>query len=78
MATWLGRRFRGRWLGLSPPTAQRLPGRLAALAISGGATYDGLIAATALEHELALMTFDVRAERTYAQVGVSLAQPWSS
>jgi predicted nucleic acid-binding protein len=48
------------------------PARLAAAGISGGATYDGLIALTALEHDLELVTRDRRAERTYR----ALAAPY--
>lgn len=46
------------------------PRRLADAAVSGGAVYDGLIALTALEHELELLTRDRRAERTYRALNV--------
>lgn len=46
------------------------PTRLAGAGISSGATYDGLIALTALEHDLELITRDKRAERTYRALGV--------
>jgi predicted nucleic acid-binding protein len=45
------------------------PERLAAAGISGGATYDGLIALTALEHDLELLSRDRRAARTYRALG---------
>jgi predicted nucleic acid-binding protein len=45
------------------------PKRLAAAGISGGATYDGLIALTALEHDLELLSRDLRAARTYRALG---------
>jgi predicted nucleic acid-binding protein len=48
----------------------KAPGRLAAAGVSGGATYDGLIALTALEHDLELLTRDGRAERTYRALDV--------
>jgi predicted nucleic acid-binding protein len=48
----------------------KAPARLATAAVSGGATYDGLIALTALEHELELLTRDGRAERTYRALDV--------
>jgi len=48
----------------------RALGRLADAGVSGGATYDGLIALTALEHGLELVTQDRRAERTYRALGV--------
>lgn len=46
------------------------PSTLAGARISGGATYDGLIALTALEHDLELLTRDKRAERTYRALNV--------
>lgn len=45
------------------------PKHLAAAGISGGATYDGLIALTALEHDLELLSRDRRAARTYRALG---------
>jgi predicted nucleic acid-binding protein len=47
------------------------PGRMAAGGVSGGAAYDGLIALTALEHGLELVSRDTRAVRTYRALGVS-------
>ncbi len=46
------------------------PARLAGAGVNGAATYDGLIALTALEHDLELITRDRRAERTYRALGV--------
>ncbi len=48
----------------------KAPVQLAKAGVSGGATYDGLIALTALEHDLELLTRDGRAERTYRALGV--------
>jgi predicted nucleic acid-binding protein len=45
-------------------------GRLATAGVSGGATYDGLVALTALEHDLRLLSRDARAARTYRAVGI--------
>jgi toxin FitB len=45
-------------------------GRLARAGISGGATYDGLIALTALEEDLELLSRDRRATRTYQALDV--------
>jgi predicted nucleic acid-binding protein len=45
------------------------PRRLAASGISGGATYDGLIALTAIEHDLELVSRDRRAARAYRALG---------
>ncbi len=47
-----------------------LPARLSALAISGGATYDALVAATAEHHSALLVTLDHRAWSTYRRLGV--------
>lgn len=44
--------------------------RLADARISGGATYDGLIALTALEYGIELISRDRRAARTYHAIGV--------
>ncbi|MGA9875301.1 MAG: PIN domain-containing protein [Solirubrobacteraceae bacterium] len=44
--------------------------RLADAHISGGATYDGLIALTALEYNITLISRDHRAARTYKALGV--------
>lgn len=62
----------GEVLHLSHQSAGRLPTRLAELSVAGGATYDALVALTALEHGLALGTRDERARGTYAAVGVSV------
>ena len=45
---------------------------LAAGGLRGGATYDGLVAATALHHGLALVTADSRARPVYDLVGVTV------
>lgn len=69
---WIEDTFADRWLGLSA-AAQRLAlGRLQGLGISGGPTYDGLIAITAAAHDATLVTLDRRAIRTYALVGVEV------
>ncbi len=46
------------------------PARLAAAGVSGGATYDGLIALTALEHDLELVSRDRRAARSYRALDI--------
>ncbi len=46
------------------------PRQMAAAGVSGGASYDGLIALTALEHDLELVSRDARATRTYRALGV--------
>lgn len=62
----------GGVLHLSREGAERLPVRLAALSVAGGATYDALVALTALEHGIVLGTRDQRARGTYAAVGASV------
>jgi predicted nucleic acid-binding protein len=55
---------------LDASTYAKAPTRLATVGVSGGATYDGLIALAALEHDLELFTSDKRAERTYRALDV--------
>lgn len=45
-------------------------GQLASAGVSGGSAYDGLIALTALEHDVDLVSRDIRAARTYRALGV--------
>jgi toxin FitB len=45
------------------------PKHLAEAGIGGGATYDGLIALAAIEHDLELVSRDRRAARTYQALG---------
>lgn len=47
--------------------------RLVAQAVRGGAVYDGLVAATALEHDHVLCSLDRRAGPTYDAIGVRVA-----
>lgn len=54
---------------------------LARRGISGGATYDGLVALSAREHAAVLFTWDARARSTYEALGVKaevLADPNSA
>jgi predicted nucleic acid-binding protein len=67
--------FAGRILPVTEAIAERW-GRLAAAAKKRGVTLavvDGVIAATALEHDLTLVT---RNTKDYAGLGVSLFSPW--
>lgn len=57
---------------LSADGAADLVGRLAAGEISGGAIYDALVGAAAVEHALPLATFDRRARETYRLLGVDV------
>lgn len=43
----------------------------AAVGLTGGAVYDGLVAAAAREHKLPLITCDRRAEPTYRALGIT-------
>lgn len=49
--------------------AARLPDKLSALGISGGAVYDALVGLAAVEHDAQLATRDARARMTYEAVG---------
>lgn len=57
-------------LTLSRAAAVDAHRELARLGISGGATYDGLVALAAREHDAVLATRDARARPTYDAVGV--------
>ena len=59
-----------RFLGAT--AAQELLARLAGAGIAGGAVYDALVGAAALEHRLRLATRDRRAIETYRALGVDL------
>ncbi|MCZ7527069.1 MAG: type II toxin-antitoxin system VapC family toxin [Acidimicrobiia bacterium] len=57
---------------LSPDAAASLLERLAAGEIAGGAVYDALVGAVALEHGSPLVTVDRRALDTYRVLGVDV------
>jgi predicted nucleic acid-binding protein len=69
-ATVLDKRLPTTYLTLNANKYAKTPARLAAAGVSGGSAYDGLIALTALEHDLELLTRDKRAERTYRALNV--------
>ena len=54
---------------LGRKVAARLPDKLSALGISGGAVYDALVGLAAAEHDAQLATRDARARATYETVG---------
>ena len=58
-----------RFLSATDTTA--LLREFAALGLAGGSVYDGLVAASAREHRLPLITCDRRAEPTYRALGVT-------
>ena len=55
---------------LSDHSAAELLARLGTLGIAGGAVYDALVGAAAVEHRLTLMTRDRRAVDTYRRLDV--------
>ena len=59
-----------RFLGADE--ARRTLRELAPLGVAGGSVYDALIAATAREHDLTLVTRDIRASDTYRVFGIAL------
>lgn len=68
--TVLTKRLATNYVTLDASGYATAPSTLAGARISGCATYDGLIALTALEHDLELLTRDKRAERTYRALNV--------
>ena len=79
LETWFEKdlllRFEGRFLPIDVAMAQRL-GSLTASLIRGGWTmplFDSFIAATALVHDLTLVT---RNESDFAHSGVKILNPW--
>lgn len=68
-ASALTQRLPSVYVALTANDHAGAPKRLATAGISGGATYDGLIALTALEHDLELLSRDHRAARTYRALG---------
>jgi toxin FitB len=70
-ASILGARLPDAYVSLDADAHAAAPARLAEAHVTGGATYDGLIALTALAHELELLSRDHRATRAYRALGVS-------
>lgn len=68
--TALRERLASTYVTLDADSYQQAPSRLAAAGVADGSTYDGLIALTALEHELELVSRDRRAARAYRALGV--------
>lgn len=58
-------------LFLSGDAAGELLARLSTLGIAGGAVYDALVGAAAVQHRLTLMTRDRRAADTYRRLDVT-------
>lgn len=57
---------------LSVEGAAAAPRDLARRGVAGGATYDGLVALAAREHDAVLVTRDARARPTYEAIGVQV------
>lgn len=68
---FLARAFPRAWLSLPDGAWAGLLDDLASRGISGGATYDAVIAVTAKHHERELLTLDRRARGTYERLGVA-------
>lgn len=66
-------RLPSKYVALGTDVHSRAHIRLAAAGVGGGSTYDGVIALTALEHDLELLTRDSRAVRSYRALGVRFA-----
>jgi toxin FitB len=69
-AATLAARLPGTHVTLDAHAYAAAPERMAAVGVSGGGAYDGLIALTALAHDLELVSRDTRAVRTYRLLGV--------
>jgi predicted nucleic acid-binding protein len=67
----LDRRFGSRVLVPSAQLTRNIVVRLAEAGVTGGATYDGIVALTTAEHGAQLVTRDIRAAATYESLGVS-------
>lgn len=70
VAEYLAEAFGERHIALSADYLRRLLPELVELGITGGASYDAVIAITTREHGAELLTLDARARRTYDLVGV--------
>lgn len=57
---------------LGVPVASTLLPRLLAAGVSGGAVFDALVAAVAVEHGVTLLSRDRRALRTYRELGAQV------
>jgi predicted nucleic acid-binding protein len=69
---FLERAFPRHPLTLPADRVAGLIGELVAAGVSGGATYDAVIAITAAQHHRRLVTLDARARTTYERVGVDV------
>jgi predicted nucleic acid-binding protein len=70
---FLRQRFPKPFLRLSAKAYRRFLFELPERGVAGGAVYDALIAATAAEHGVELLSCDRRAASTYERYGISFA-----
>ena len=70
VADYLGETFAKAPLALGSTEIMTLVGDLNRFGISGGASYDGLVALTAKAHGATLISLDTRAAATYARCEV--------
>ncbi|WP_279354720.1 type II toxin-antitoxin system VapC family toxin [Frankia canadensis] len=70
--TFLTERFTEPYLALSETGYQELLATVATGPILGGQAYDALIAFTAAEHDVTLLSLDRRATATYEAVGATV------
>jgi len=68
---FLGKQFARPFVRLSGRGHRRFLLELPERGIAGGAVYDALVAATAAEHDLELLSCDRRAAATYERYGVA-------
>jgi hypothetical protein len=72
-ASVLTRRFPHAPLRLDATRREAVVETLAGAGVSGGATYDGLVALEANAHGRKLITLDQRAQSTYRRLGVAFS-----
>lgn len=65
---WIDDTFADRWIGLETAAQRGALERLEQLGVSGGATYDGLIAIVAATSGATLVSLDRRALSTYQRL----------
>ena len=75
LTKWLKRTFAKPPLVLTSKQTQAAVDTIVESGVTGGATYDGLIAVTARTHDATLVSLDQRASMTYARLGVAVIDP---
>jgi predicted nucleic acid-binding protein len=72
VAEYLREDYSGKRMVLPQAARRGLVGRLAGLAIAGGAVYDAIVAVTAAHHGYRLLSCDRRAAPTYKRLGAQV------